>query len=69
MQTAILSNEFHWVIPKTIRDELNLRAGQRFTLPTQGGIIEMVPLRSIEDARGLLKGADPTGYRDREDRL
>ncbi len=65
MQTAILGTEFELLIPAATCDELGLRAGQRFTLLTKGGIIELVPLRSIGEARGMFKGADPTGYRDR----
>lgn len=68
MQTATLSSKFQLAIPKSIRDELGLRVGQRFTLLTKGGVVELVPLRSFQEARGMLKGADPTGYRDREDR-
>lgn len=71
MQTALVCNESEWVIPipQAIRDELGLREGQRFTLLTKGGVIELVPWRSIADARGMFKGADPTGYRDNEDRF
>jgi AbrB family looped-hinge helix DNA binding protein len=69
MQTATLSDTFELAIPKTICDDLGLQAGQRFTVLTKGEVIELVPLRSIAEARGLFKGADPTGYRDREDRL
>ncbi|SMF93284.1 hypothetical protein SAMN02949497_0561 [Methylomagnum ishizawai] len=67
MQTAILGTESELLIPipAATCDELGLRAGQRFTLLIKGGVIELVPLRSIGEARGMFKGADPTGYRDR----
>jgi len=65
MAFATLSREFKLAIPKTIREELGLRAGQRFALIPKGRGIELVPLQSLNEARGLLKGADPTGYRDR----
>lgn len=70
MQTAILASESELLIPipAAARDELGLRAGQRFTLLAKGDVIELVPVRSIGECRGVLKGADPTGYRDREDR-
>lgn len=68
MNSATLSSTFQVAIPKAIRDELGLHAGQRFVIIPKGKGIELVPLPSLDEARGLLKGADPTGYRDREDR-
>jgi len=68
MLSATLSSKFQLAIPKAIRDELGLQAGQKFAVIPKGKVIELVPLLSMAEARGLLKGADPTGYRDREDR-
>ncbi len=64
MPSATLSNRFQLAIPKAIREELGLHAGQRFALIPKGKGIELVPLPSLDEARGLLKGADPTGYRE-----
>jgi AbrB family looped-hinge helix DNA binding protein len=69
MISATLSSKFQLAIPKAIRDELGLEAGQRFAVIAKGKVIELVPLLSLEDARGLLKGANPEGYRDRTDRF
>jgi len=69
MVSATLSSKFQLVIPKTIREQLGLRAGQKFAMITKGDVIELVPLRAIKEARGLFKGAKPTGYRDRKDRI
>ncbi|MBE9527280.1 MAG: hypothetical protein IME94_09945 [Proteobacteria bacterium] len=33
---------------------MNLKACQQFTLVTMGKIIEMLPIRSVADSRGLL---------------
>jgi AbrB family looped-hinge helix DNA binding protein len=68
MISATLSSKFQLAIPKAIRDELGLQAGQKFAIIAKGKVIELVPLLSMDDARGLLKGADPTDYRDRSDR-
>ena len=69
MVSATLSSKFQLVIPKTIREQLGLRAGQKFAMITKGDVIELVPLRAIKEARGLFKGTKPTGYRDRTDRI
>ena len=68
MARATLSSKFQLSIPKAVRSELDLEAGQQFVVLVKGRAIELVPLRTVENARGLLEGADPTGYRDRADR-
>ena len=68
MVSATLSSKFQLSIPKAIRDELGLQAGQKFAVIAKGKVIELVPLLSMDEARGLLKGADSTDYRDRSDR-
>lgn len=74
MLQAKLSSKFQLAIPKAIREDLNLQAGQQFTLVARGNIIELIPLRSIQEARGMLSSGsfksykDSSEYRDREDR-
>jgi len=68
MASATLSSKYQIAIPKAIRAELDLQAGQQFAVIPKGSAIELVPLRSLTSARGLLRGADTTDYRDRRDR-
>ena len=49
MISAKLSSKFQLAIPKAIRDELDLKAGQQFTLITKGNMIELVPVRSLKN--------------------
>ncbi len=68
---AKLSSKFQLSIPKVIRNNLQLEAGQQFTLVERGRIIELIPVQSIESARGMLsnKGySDSSEYRDRDER-
>ncbi|QLQ33258.1 MAG: AbrB/MazE/SpoVT family DNA-binding domain-containing protein [Candidatus Thiothrix singaporensis] len=69
MQTATLSSKYQLAIPKAIREQMNLQAGQQFTVLAKGNTIELVPIRSLQSMRGLLKGANPADYRDRQDRF
>ncbi|MCK9634833.1 MAG: AbrB/MazE/SpoVT family DNA-binding domain-containing protein [Methylobacter tundripaludum] len=69
MISAKLSSKFQLAIPKAIRDQLDLKAGQQFTLIAKGDIIELVPVRSLTAARGSFKGCNPNGYRDHQDRI
>jgi len=64
-----LSSKYQLVIPRKVREALNLDAGQEFTVLTKGKVIELVPVDSLESARGLLEGANPEGYRDHRDRF
>lgn len=68
MSSATLSSKYQLSIPKAIREQLHLQAGQRFSVVAKGGVIELVPVRNIESARGMLKKANPDNYRDRQDR-
>jgi len=47
----------------------HLHAGQKFAIIPKGDTIVLAPIRRPNEARGLLKGAHPSDYRDRGDRL
>jgi len=71
MITAKLSSKYQLAIPKVIRESLNLKAGQRFSLLTIGNIIELVPVCSVSDARGSFNDCgdySSSDYRDRMER-
>lgn len=69
MVAATLSSKYQILIPKAIRDALDLKAGQQFTFVVKDNLIQMLPKKSIQDIRGILKGADTSDVRDRRDRL
>lgn len=68
MFTATLTSKFQLSIPKAIREKLKIEAGQQFVFVTKGETITMVPKRGLIEIKGLLKGANPGDYRDRQDR-
>lgn len=69
MISAKLSSKFQLAIPKALRDQLDLKAGQQFTLIAKGNIIELVPVRSLKAAKGGFAGCNPDSYRDHQDRI
>jgi AbrB family looped-hinge helix DNA binding protein len=69
MTSVTLSSKFQLSIPKAVREELHLQAGQRFAVITKGDIISLVPIPELAEMRGIAKGADTSNYRDRTDRL
>ena len=71
MFQAKLSSKFQVSIPKALREDLNLQAGQQFTLVARGSVIELIPARTINEARGMLSACeyqDSSAYRDRQER-
>jgi AbrB family looped-hinge helix DNA binding protein len=69
MTSVTLSSKFQLSIPKAVREELHLQAGQKFAVITKGDIISLVPIPDLAQMRGIAKGADTSDYRDRTDRL
>jgi len=64
METATISSKFQIVIPRSIRESLGLRPGQKFQAIQYGNRIELVPVRPIREMRGFLKGIDTTIERE-----
>lgn len=69
MASVTQSSKFQLPIPKAIRAEMHLQAGQKLAITPKGETVALAPVRRLDEVRGLLKGADPSNYRDRGDRL
>jgi len=68
MQTVTVSPKFQVVIPKAVRESLNLRPGQKMQVIEYDGRIELIPERDIKELRGFLKGIN-TEFEREEDRI
>ena len=68
MQTVTISPKFQVVIPKTIRQTLQLTPGQKVQAFLYEDRIELIPVRPVKQMRGFLKGIDTTIPRE-EDRV
>ena len=66
--TATLSSKFQISIPKAVREAKGWCAGQEFVFIPKGTGVLVVPVPELDDLRGIARGADKTGYRDRDDR-
>ena len=69
MARAVISPKFQIVIPKEIRERMDLRPGQVLSLIERDGMVTLVPQRPIAELRGIAKGASYEGYRDETDRF
>jgi AbrB family looped-hinge helix DNA binding protein len=64
MTIVTVSPEFQVVIPKDVREAVDIRPGQKLRVIAYWNRIELIPVRSIEKARGFLKGIDTSMERD-----
>lgn len=55
MTTALLSPKYQIVIPKEVRQTLNLKPGQRLTVVEKDGRIEIAPILTPDQLLGFLK--------------
>ena len=58
METATVSPKFQIVIPKKVREQVGLQPGQKVRVIPYLGRIELIPVESIKENRGFLKGID-----------
>lgn len=66
MATVTISPKFQVVIPKEIRERLNLRPGAKVEAVLDGDRVILIPLRDVRELRGYLRGIDTTVERDRD---
>jgi len=64
MNTVTVSPKFQVVIPREVRDAMNIEPGQKLQVFQVDDRIEYVPVRRLKDMRGFLKGIDTTVERD-----
>ena len=68
MTTVTISPKFQVVIPQAIREALGLQPGQKIQAIQYQDRIELIPVRPMRTARGMLAGIDTTVPRE-DDRL
>jgi AbrB family looped-hinge helix DNA binding protein len=64
MTAVTVSPKYQVVIPKEVRESMDIHPGQKIQILVYKGRIELIPLRPIEELRGILKGIDTTIERD-----
>lgn len=68
METVTLSSKFQIVIPRSVRERLQLVPGQQIQMIPHENRIEFIPLRTARELRGSLRGINTDLERD-ADRL
>ncbi|SPD74225.1 Transcriptional regulator, AbrB family [uncultured Desulfobacterium sp.] len=68
MHSVTVSPKYQVVIPKSVREALKLKPGQKMQVVEFAGRIELIPERDIKELRGFLKGIN-TEFKREEDRV
>ena len=68
MVETTVSSRYRIVIPREIRERVGIRPGQKLRVIAKGKVISLVPFSALDELRGMLKGANVDGYREKRDR-
>lgn len=66
MSSVKISPKYQVVIPRKVRDSLQLKPGQKVQVILYGNRIELIPERQISEMRGFLKGINTRVERERD---
>ena len=67
MGAVTISSKYQVVIPREIREQFNLRPGQKLAFIPYNGTLRVVIVPSMEEARGMLKGMNTDELREEVD--
>ena len=64
MDVVTISPKYQVVIPRSVRERLQLEPGQRVQAIVYGDRVELIPLRAARSLRGFVRGIDSQVERD-----
>ena len=65
---ATISSKYQVVIPKAVRDHLDLKPKQKMTFVEKDRLLILIPESSLDELRGIAGGVDINGYREKTER-
>lgn len=68
MTYTSVSTKYQVVIPKEVRERMEIRPGQKFVVWEKAGVIYLVPALNFDALEGWLRGMDIAGVREESDR-
>ena len=66
MTAVTVSPKFQVVIPKDIRNSMNIVSGQKLQMLTYCNRIELIPIKPMNAMKGFLQGIDTEVSRDKD---
>lgn len=64
-----LSPKYQLVVPKKLREKLNLKKGQKFNVIVKNGVIIYTPEIPLKEMKGILKDISIEEIREEGDRV
>jgi AbrB family looped-hinge helix DNA binding protein len=64
--TTTISTKYQIVIPKEVRETLNILPGIKLEVIPYENRIELIPIRPIKELKGILKGIDVKIIREKD---
>ena len=69
METVTVSTKFQVVIPRSIREIMSIRPGDKIVMIERDKVIHLVRLQEITNLRGKFKKLTTKGLRDKGERF
>ena len=69
MDSVTVSRKYQIVIPLKVRKQMRITPGQKMHIIAYDNLITLIPIHSIREARGTLKGINTNIERDNNDRV
>ncbi len=69
MAQTTVSSKYQVVIPREVREQMQIKPGQKLSVITKGGIIYLVPVPELQQLRGIARDTDTSNTREKVDRV
>ncbi len=66
MKSVTVSPKYQVVIPREVRQSMEIRPGSKVQVLLYENRIELIPMKKLRRMRGFLKGIDTTVERERD---
>ena len=66
MKSVTVSPKYQVVIPREIRQSMEIKPGSKVQVLLYENRIELIPMKNLKRMRGFLKGIDTTVERERD---
>lgn len=69
MTYAKVSPKYQVVIPKEVREGMDIKSGQRLIVMAKGNVIYLIPEATLGELKGRYKGIDIESIREEDERI
>ena len=69
MGVVTVSSKYQVVIPRDVREKMNLKPGQKVIVVEKDGMVHLIPEKPVKELRGFVKGVTTDKLRHEEDRF